>query len=166
MNDHYHAALVYEMLAMAVTLALLLVLLGSCRSIARDFEQQLIVPVCKVQCENLQGNSLEQVVWARDEQGRQHCYAKPSSFSGIDAFKDCRATLNQDCEFTRIQLESENTGFRCENRVTLGLPNCVQVFQYEIDRGEWAMDRPTWQLPPKFPVCDITVNYPAGPGSQ
>ena len=123
-----------------------------------EYRQQIVVPICKINCVIPDEESIEVVVWGEDEMGRSVCHTRPSSFTGSDAVDACNATRDAYCNFARIRQEQEIPASSCELVESYFYSRCVTLTQDVLAR-ESPGDGALTTLPKDFPKCNVVIDH-------
>lgn len=125
-----------------------------------SYRQQLMVPICKLECATAGGEDFEAVVWGEDESGRTICHTSPSAWSGSEAFDACKETQDEHCDFARIKQEQKMPGSTCAVDDSFWYSGCCILGESVLQR-ESLRDGSLFPntIPEDIPECDVVFGY-------
>ena len=125
-----------------------------------DYQQQLFIPICKLDCVTLSGESVEVIVWGEDELGRTVCHARTSEFTSPNAQKECNKTHDAFCDFARRKHVQEMPSSACEIAESFLYSGCVKITQSMLKRESLRDGALIPEIVPKdMPDCDIVIEH-------
>jgi hypothetical protein len=118
-----------------------------------DFQRQIFVPYCKIDCTSPTNESIELYVWGEDEHGELICQAQPNGFQGNRGKAACKKTYVGHCENSLQRIAAEKPDYTCS--LNDSFSQCLLVNEKEYEQRDFGMPRARADT---FPECDSIIN--------
>lgn len=136
----------------------LLVLSSGCTKYTNwDFQRQIFVPNCRINCITPSSESISIHVWGEDEKGDLICQAQPHGYAGMRGEAACKRKRDSHCEYALARIAKEKPDHNCGLDDSIFSPDCVLVNEKEYEQGEFVAFRGSTNLPDNFPECDVII---------